>query len=204
MADAQLFRLPNGDNIVVENDGKVIFDYTPFDGGYRAEEDISATSLGTLLRAVLLQHGSLETPLKGRGAESPLRDSALSIECFSASGSSASGGVLVPNGKRSPSLLKQEIKNQLLAANIPAKEIEFFGTVHVYVEYLNKSRNPVKTAETFRAKDSYPRRFKSWSDRRKAKQNGGGSATAPEGLSRYLEGDEVELPKSKAFQIDED
>lgn len=203
MPDAQLFRLPNGDNIVVENDGKVVFDYTPFDGGHRAEEDISRTSLGTLLRAVLSEHGSLDTPLRRRGSESPLRDSALSIEYFSASGSSASGGVLLPNGKRSLSLLKQEIKNQLLAANIPAEEIEFLGTVHVYVEYLNKSRNPVKTAQTFRAKATYPRRFKSWLERRKTKptpQSGRDSA-APQSPEDSI--DDIDLPKGTAFNIED-
>ena len=200
MADAQLFRLPTGDNIVVEKDGKVIFDYTPFDGGHRAEEDITGTSLGTLLRAVLFEHGSLEGPLRERGSESPLRDSALSNKCFSASGSSASGGVLLPKGKRSPSLLKQEVKNQLLAANIPAEEIEFFGTVHVYVEFLNESRNPVKTAQTFRAKDTYPRRFKSWSDRRKAKQNGRDSA-APQAPEDSIE--DIELPKGTTLNIED-
>src|SRR5215469_2141030 len=156
-SDIQVFVLPDKDRIEVHADGRVIHTAQDSTEAYATESDISETRLGHLLRGVLLETPSKSLPSQER----PLN---LSTQVFK---SELSESELSANEQTDKSLLRQEVKQTLLSAGIPAEEVEFFGTVSVYVQILNKTRNPVKTAQTFRAKDTYPERFSAWSRRRK-------------------------------------
>src|SRR5215469_3466746 len=151
-SDIQVFVLPDKDRIEVHADGRVIHTAQDSTEAYATESDISETRLGHLLRGVLLETPSKSLPSQER----PLN---LSTQVFKSE--------LSESEQTDKSLLRQEVKQTLLSAGIPAEEVEFFGTVSVYVQILNKTRNPVKTAQTFRAKDTYPERFSAWSRRRK-------------------------------------
>jgi hypothetical protein len=175
-SDIQVFVLPDKDRIEVHADGRVIHTAQDSIEAYATETDISNTRLGALLRGVLLEAASKSMPSQ----EHPLN---LSTQ-VKLSESELSG---VSHSDKS--LLRQEVKTQLLSAGIPAEEVEFFETVSVYIDILNKTQNPVKTAETFRAKDSYAGRFQSWASRQKKRRD----SAVPD----------VELPRSKAFQIED-
>jgi hypothetical protein len=172
MPDSQSFRFPNG-TLTVNSDGSVVYTYYEDGGGHLIEADLSQSSLGRLLKEVLLERGFLEAFSLRENQGGSLRESALKGLSISASGSSVSAKGNAAGG----SLLRQEIKQTLLTAGIPGEEVEFLSTVGRYVQILNTTKNPVKTAQTFRAKDTYPRRFKSWSERRQPKRD---SAPAPQ------------------------
>jgi hypothetical protein len=115
--------------------------------------------------------------------------------------------------------LRQEVRQTLLTAGIPAEEVEFFGTVTPYVRILNETRNPAKTAQTFRSKESYPERFNSWLQRRQKAIPALKAEAIPDktdsdsgsGLVGQLCDDcgefdsncKCELPKSRAFEIED-
>lgn len=153
MSDIQVFVLPDKDRIEVHADGRVIHTAQDSEDPYATETDISKTRLGALLRGVLLEASFKSLPSQERHLNlsklNELNESKLSAT------------------ETDKSLLRQEVKTQLLGAGISAEEIEFFGTVSVYVQILNSTSNPVKTAQTFRTKPSYSERFGSWSRRRK-------------------------------------
>ena len=181
-SDIQVFVLPDKDRIEVHADGRIIHTGQDSTEAYATETDISETRLGRLLRGVFLEGRLLEVPSQER----PLN---LSTKDLSTQVKSEYESELSAQEETDKSLLRQEVRQTLLTAGIPAEEIEFFQTVRVYVEYLNNSRNPVKTAQTFRAKDTYPERFSSWSSRQRKKRD----SAAPD----------VELPKGKVLQIED-
>jgi hypothetical protein len=186
--------MPDKDRIEVHADGRIIHTAKDSTEAYETETDISGTRLGALLRGVLLEAASKSLPSQER----PLN--------LSTKSEYKSESELSTNASESDnSLLRQEVKTQLLSAGIPAEEIEFFCTVSIYVKYLNNSRNPVKTAQTFRAKDSYPERFSSWSKRRKHNPVPQTPSEPPADNPKVFQinEDEVELPKSKAFEIED-
>jgi hypothetical protein len=189
-SDIQVFVLPDKDRIEVHADGRIIHTAKDSTEAYETETDISGTRLGALLRGVLLEASSKELPLRESKGQ-PSQERPLNLSTKSLSTESEYKSELSTNAEEQTdnSLLRQEVKTQLLSAGIPAEEIEFLGTVSIYVKYLNNSRNPVKTAQTFRAKDSYPERFSSWSSRQRKKRD----SAVPD----------VDLPKGKIWKIEE-
>jgi hypothetical protein len=155
MSDIQVFVLPDKDRIEVHADGRVIHTAQDSTEAYATETDISKTRLGALLRGVLLEAVSKSLPSQER----PLN---LSTQDLSTQVKSEYESELSATSKS----LRQEVRQTLLSSGIPAEEVEFFGTVSLYVKILNETRNPVKTAQTFRSKESYPERFNSWRQRR--------------------------------------
>jgi hypothetical protein len=167
-SDIQVFVLPDKDRIEVHADGRIIHTAQESTEAYATETDISETRLGALLRGVLLEASSKELSLReSKGLPSQERPLNLSTQVLSTQVKLSTESELSASEQTDKTFLRQEVKTQLLSAGIPAEEVEFFGTVSVYVQILNKTRNPVKTAQTFRAKDTYPERFAAWSRRRK-------------------------------------
>ena len=175
ISDSVTFELEPGYTIVVLNSGVVEL---------RGEKtvDISQSSLGGLLKSVLLETSPKSpNPLRGSSNDLTLR---------------------YPNVKRgnvtgdpSLTLLTQEAKQTLLNSEIKPDLVKYLGTLNGCASALNNSTNPVKAALTMIAKPSFDQRFQAWLKRQ--------TPVPPPPAEGQIE-DEVDmLPKSKAFELED-
>jgi hypothetical protein len=157
MADAMVFHLPDGNHIEVRGDGKVLYDYTPYDGGHRAEEDITKTPLGRILRWGLLEDQT-DPPLTGKSLEaSSLKDAPNVSLPYVGNGMKGNGTL-----RAASNLLEDSVRQTLLAGGVPADAVGFLSSQSGYARALNNSTNPIKAARTMMSKPGFTDRCSAW------------------------------------------
>jgi hypothetical protein len=157
--------------------------------GQEAEIASSLLHMAKVLLAQIDPEVSKEVLLEAGLREGVLEDSSLEANPLRGGSNDLKVLKVKVNGNGHKTLLKEDTEQRLLESNIPAETVRFFSSLSGYANALNNSRNPGKAAATMMAKPKFDAMFKAWLLKN----------PVPQPPST----EEVELPTSKAFEIED-